>query len=469
MRRTFFTSRLRTMKLSPARCGVLALCGLLALWGLFGLGGSTDVCGLTGMCGLSVAQAADKPAIKLQPSVDYAAAGISMAVPEGFALQTTGEQFEIARAVLLEGDKPLQAITLSAYPVKETTTPNDFADAMTAEIKKNLAISQLEIRKQVALPLAGLTGQARVMGYRFRGVDSVAMRVFAIRDVKVEAPTTASMPASASAPAAPGVRLCYVLTVESEQPVEEKRHDLAAVFAETLKSIHLTDVRRPTSLELRELGKAMTDYKQGYSIRPPMQWFASMTGATCDMGQTDFTMGGVPNPLARMAAIDVTMGNPSEWVNLTEAQKAEKAAQMFSSQSLEEMKKNAAAANLELSIVGEGPAKMAGVDGYQMVISQKPAAASPAANSAMVVFVQRSVYRTSAARMYALRLYCQCDPAKAQEIADKLAGGVEFLALATAPASGSTTEATSMPAATSGAAPAASPAPSGGLRTTGSQ
>ena len=106
-------------------------------------------------------------AIQMGKVFEFPHAGVALGVPEGFEPQNVGEPFDVMRAGLLKGAKSVQAVTLSAFPVAEKVTAAGFADAMTAELRKNLAIRHAKETPRVSVRVAGIEGR-----FARRGVNS---------------------------------------------------------------------------------------------------------------------------------------------------------------------------------------------------------------------------------------------------------------------------------------------------------
>lgn len=361
---------------------------------------------------------------KMQPSVDYPSAGVSLSLPQGFEAQTLVEPFDIARGVLTEVGRPVQAVTMSCYPIAEKVTAERFADAMVADLQKVLAITKLNVTRKTTLQVAGVEAQVRLMSFEFRSVPTVAAKVFLTREEK-------------NAAAADGkVRLCYVLTAESSA---EKQGSLTAVLGEVVKTIKFIPIQQPMSLPIKE-GAAFRDYKLGYVFRPPAGWFVRLTPNSVESGQTDFVLGGIPMPLLRITAADAVV-----------QQTAEQAAQAI----MDDLKQNGSLEGLDVKTASQGAAKLGPLEARQVVVTQTPAtrpARLKADEEPAVVIAYRAIGATKgpqgALRSYSMAVYCQSvGTAGAEAILNKIAATFDLLA----------------PAATSASAPAITTSQLGGI------
>ena len=224
-------------------------------------------------------------------SVDYSHAGIALAVPGNFKHQDLSEPYDVMRAVLAQDDKFLQAVTVSAFPIAEKVTAESFADAMTEELKKNLTIRHLKVVKKVAIPIAGRTGSAYRMTYTYRGIRTSAARVYFVRELSP-----------------PNLRVCYVLTVESD---ESRKASLLRVLGAVMKTLKLTAIRHPSEIKVDVLRKPYKDHKLGFAIAPPKGWYVRPLDDGVVLAQTDYLAGGIPMPTVRVIVAPAPAGATS--------------------------------------------------------------------------------------------------------------------------------------------------------------
>ena len=356
--------------------------------------------------------------------IEFPHAGISLVLPKGFECRQPEEPFDLMRAVAKDAGTPTQAVSLLAYPVDEKVTVKQFAESRLSDMESDLAIRHLTVVKDTPMEVAGIVGLAHSMTYTCRGEKTVAASVCFIREL-----------------AAPQVRICYLLSVECAEKQADK---LLPIFGETVKSISLTAVRRPTDLPVGKLGPAVRDSQRGYQFCPPLRLLVRQTPVGLIAAQTDClrcaSVGGLPLPQLRVIVGDVeasaTCEQYAKGCLRLAMQEAEKSGPQVSSK-----------------VLLEGPAQMAGMEAYQFVLEQSSRAepsstpaSTPASNQAdePVITVQRSMCLRQAdgrKKGYSLILLCSDGQAKAAgAMMQELAEGFSLLAPTTA--SGPTATAT---------------------------
>lgn len=371
--------------------------------------------------------------IVLQEAVEHPHAGIALAVPAGFAHQPLTALYDVMNAVVLDDKgQPMYAVTLSAFPVAEKVTADEFAEAKAGELKKNLAIRHLTPLKKVPISVAGLTGTARTMSYTFRGMKSIAAQVYFIRDLKSSS-----------------TRICYLLTVVS--PAEKERQDrLLPILGAVIKSVRLVAARHPAVPGAGDLGEPVADAKLGYSLQTPKGWYAEKSPFGLEMGQVDYLVGGLPMPSVRF------MVAPASGDALT----AEAAAKQF----LGIARRMASERKQTSKVASEGPTKLDKLTAYQFVLVQSSAKPPvPPAGERLptsVVVVQRTARLpdrgSETPKVCVLILTCRGDDAKAAAAGmAAIAGGLSLTHATTQPA----TQPTSRPATQPAGKPTTKPAP----------
>lgn len=281
--------------------------------------------------------------IRMGKNVAYPHVGLSLAVPENFTAQNTFEPYDVMRSVLSENDKLIQGVTVSVFPVDKNKTHQQFAQDMLAEMKKSLAVRHFKVIKdEIPLRIADKPSTGCTMQYTFRGIRTMAARVYFTRDVPVT-----------------GGRLCYVLTVEASAKHEAS---LLPVLDAVMKSLKLTTIRRPAEAAVSDLGLVYSAGKHGFSIRPPRGWYIAPLATGVEVAQTDYTAGGLPTATLRITVGQTPEGGTSKLlaqVHLARAAKAFPAAKTL----------------------WQGPVKLAGLDAWQFVLHQEPQTTTPPAGS----------------------------------------------------------------------------------------
>ncbi|MDY6914429.1 MAG: hypothetical protein SVT52_08245, partial [Planctomycetota bacterium] len=222
--------------------------------------------------------AAAAPAVSMDKPREFPHAGIALSVPKGFEDQPLAELSDVMRAVLIEANEPVRAVTLTAVAVAADYTVDAFAEAQLAELKQNLVIRKLKVLSKTQLSVCGVTGTAWLMSYSFRGIETIAARAYFIRDW----------------PRAK-LRICYMLTVEAPA---EKQTFILPTLGEVIKTVTLSAPLHPYEVKLAGTGSVKKDHARGYSIRVPAGWFTNLSDTGMLLGQMDYLLGGEPNTKA---------------------------------------------------------------------------------------------------------------------------------------------------------------------------
>ena len=287
-------------------------------------------------------------------------AGIALAAPTGFQPQSLSAPYDVMHSVVLEDDRPVQGVTLSAFPAAAKVTADEFADLKMAELNRNLAIQQLKLLKKTTMPIAGATGSARLMSYTFRGVKTLAAQVYFLREVQ-----------------GAKLRICYLLTVVCSAARQPR---LLPTLGAVVRSVRLISVRHPVLAGDVKLGEPVEDYNLGYSVRRPAGWYVAKIPVGVELGQVDYLLGGVPMPSAQLLATKLSSDEAT----------SEACAKMY----IGIAKAAALQRKHSCQAISQGPAKLGGLDAYQFVLLQVPGGAGPApraeADKESVVIVQRT-------------------------------------------------------------------------------
>ena len=317
--------------------------------------------GLAFWTAVQAAPGAAKPVV-LGVAWEYPHAGIALAAPVGFQPRSLSAPYDVMHAVAVEDGRPVQAVTLSAFPAAEKVTADEFAELKMAELSRNLAIRNLKPLKKTTMPIAGTTGSARLMSYTFRGAKALAAQVYVLREVQ-----------------GAKLRICYLLTVVCSATRQAR---LLPTLGAVVRSVRLLSVRHPVLSDEVKLGEPVEDYSLGYSLRRPVGWYAAKSPAGLEMGQVDYLLGGVPLPSAQLLCGRV----PGDTAT------SEVCAKTY----ISEAKREALHRKQTCTVVSEGPATLGGLNAYQFVILQGPDRAGVAprskkdAQNEAVVMVQRT-------------------------------------------------------------------------------
>jgi hypothetical protein len=282
--------------------------------------------------------------------VEYPWAGISLAIPTGFETQTLYEEYQIVVATRIEGKQATQSISLSAFPVDGQVTAKKFSQVTLEGLKTSLATRRLKVLKETTVRIAGLDGAARSMTYSHRGVETAAVGVCFIREVK----PPADRQDNTSGAEAPKIRIAYLMTME----VAVKYKDaLLRSFDAVVKTVKLTDIHHPIDVTRKFRGPFVKDYRRGYGIRLPIGWVGIKGELGVSLGQTDYLLGGITSPLVQVVSLTVS---------------ADTDAKQCGQKAIDFERKH----GMKIEILSESPIKLAGRDGYQYVVRKSLAPAT---------------------------------------------------------------------------------------------
>lgn len=357
------------------------------------------------------------PAVALQDSREYASAGIAIAVPKTFDYKQALSPFDVMSASVEEAGRPSQAVTLSAFPIADRGTAEEFAEAKMAELGRNLAIRHLKTHKKTPMPVAGANGAARLVSYSFRGTQSVAAQVYFLRDVKGSS-----------------ARICYLLTVVT---AAQKQSKLLPLLGAVVKSVRFLPVKAPEIPAEIELLEPITDNELGFSIRSPKGWYIDRSGAGVEAGLIDYRQGGIPMPSVKIVAVPAS---------------ADAATSEACSKKFQAIAQSVAARNKQEAItVSDAPAKLGELPANQFVLKmiEKPLStpSSSGSEATDVVLVHRTACLVRKAQdpvAYMIVITAKASElAPAQKLMTAMAETFKVIAPATQPA---TSPATTTPA-----------------------
>jgi len=334
-----------------------------------------------------------RPAVALDRPVRLAFAGVTIAMPKGFDFQTSSNSTMVIRAVKTEKDKPVMAVTLSAWPAAPKTTLATFIRAVQP---KTLALKKFKIVKTIPLKVAGLPAEAWMVSYTYEGVDTTAMRVYFLRDLKRSE-----------------LKIGYALIVEANP---KRGAETLAVLRAVLKTFELSPLVRPKDERIVLAPEPIVSRKHLYSIRPPMWWKIGVTQdrSTIHLTQMDYVVGNTRMPYV---GLFVQSETASAKDSVTRAK--DKFVRILKSK------------GVPCESLLEGPARMGGLDGYEFYVRHKVAGQD--GKKIQAVFAQRTVCANG--RSYMLLALCETDQADpAAAVINALASGFKLLGAATAPA-----------------------------------
>ncbi len=366
---------------------------------------------------LSAAAASAGEKSKDAETLKFPHAGIQVDIPSEFSLVKVEDPYDIMRAEIRDGKEVTQALSVSALPVKSDMTADKYADMMEKELRNNLAVRNLKILKKVPITIASHKGTARSMSYNYRGVKTIAARVYFIRTIS------------------PGAgAVCYMLTSEASPESQDK---LLPALDKLLKSVKLIQIRHPIESPVGRTIHRIKDHVRGFAVPLPLGWFVQNSDTGITLAQTDYLAGGQ--------------------VNMTMSIFTDKVAPGTTAKSYAELKvrklKLTASGDAEDHIVSRKAAKTGDMDSYQVVIRIKPQApkTSPATqpeeentdsrnakNARPWIIINRTACTATqekSGKSYMMVLVCRGnDPEPASAIMEKVAGEFTLLETAKGPA-----------------------------------
>jgi len=266
-------------------------------------------------------------------------AGIQIALPGEFLRQQPNGQFELLRAIAKEGRYPMKSITLSAYMLNEEATLQEFAESMMNNLRGNLALRRLRLLKRTPMRVAGRGGLAQTYSYTYRGEGFTTASV--IFDRKLEPK---------------GQRICYVLSVESE---DDQISTLLPLLGRLVPSVKFTPEPPVGEISIGTLGPVTPDYRLGYALQLPSEWFLELRGSGLLGGLTDYFRGGDVMPRVQVIVQEADIISNAESVGESLMIKARRIAETN---------------KINSEIAYQGPATMAGEKAYDYVMLQHPPA-----------------------------------------------------------------------------------------------
>ncbi|MBT3199752.1 MAG: hypothetical protein HN350_07530 [Phycisphaerales bacterium] len=355
------------------------------------------------MClGVSTADGAEDDTPNL---VNYPHAGLSMALPEGYVRQVAADPAIVMRSGKMIGRHPAQAVTLSAFCVASKTTVAGFADFSQKALESELSVRKFQALKNVPIKVAGLAGAARLWKYTYDGIPTTAARVFFIRKLKDDE-----------------THLCYVLTIEVGEKFVKT---LLPTLGQIIKTIKLTDVQAPESLPTRLSDRKLSDYRGGFSVKLPEDWYGSAVKGGVSMGQKNYLMNGASSPQIAI---------------LSTKTKPDASPEAFATQAVSRYLTASTQPSSGVEVVSKGAVKVGDQDAYQYILKltykvsadkgEKTAKPAKVGKIEAVRVVCRRDDSGKSVRAYLLTLSCLESEVKlVTPWLDAIGKGVEYLPL----------------------------------------
>ena len=365
----------------------------------------------TFVAGMSVDQdtvAARAPVMGKPSSFPWA--GIRLALPRGFQPRRLTEINGALTAIRgAEGTKNPQMISLWVYPADEGVALRSFMDDMSVQMMRNPAIHDVKIIEEEELDFLGREALARLITCRFHNVKVAALRLCFAREVQ---------PSGADAPSR---KVIYLLGTGL---LLDQIDALLPTVGAVARTMSLTDFRRPVDLPLGsdEEGDRVKDLRYGYTIRQPEGWVGQWTATGFEMGQMDFSQGGIVTPNVKVIATSV----PGSFTSKTFGEKAIK---------------RKAGTGYEIEILSSRSVDLGGKAAYEFTVRTTPIAkdaagqeASKAGAAARLTgsFVQVGriicIPDKDSTQVRAVIVDCHgCEPKRARDVMDAIAAGFRLL------------------------------------------
>ncbi|RPI64628.1 MAG: hypothetical protein EHM48_00435 [Planctomycetaceae bacterium] len=339
----------------------------------------------TGKVILAGAPPMDKPA-------DYAWAGIRLAMPVGMSAAPLATPNEVLTGMIqIDKSADMQQVTLYAYPLGDgSLTLNVFMDFMMNSIRQSPMVKDFKVEVESEVPFQTGKALVRVMSYS-SGSDENRSYMGWVAFIRE--------PKDKKAP-----RVAYMLGLATtEKHVEKLLPTLAAIC----KTIVVSDPVAPPPAKIDLQGNTVEDTQLNFSIVQPVGWAGRPTDRGFEMGQMDFADGGAVSP--KVSVIVQTVPADQTPKTLIEAAIERKAPK-----------------GMVRKVLTQGPAKMSGMDAYQVVGSQTPEEGSTGASSVIVCRVACVDLPDGSKRLYALVVECRGATAGDTEtMAEKIAAGIK--------------------------------------------
>lgn len=335
--------------------------------------------------------AADAP--PMDKSKDYAWAGIALAMPAGFAPSPLSLPNQVAGGIIDSGQgTDSQRVSLDAYALSDgALTLHAFTDAMMDSIRRSPSVKDMTPEVEAEVPFQ--TGRALVRLFHFASGDDQTKTfmgwVAFIRE-----------PADKKGP-----RIAYLLGLATTERQADK---LLPILAAIAKTIVLSEVTSPSVATIDTRGAMIEDRQYGFSVMLPWGWSGRPTDKGFEMGQTDFARGSCISPKVDVLVQTVPAAQtPKTLIEAAIELKAPK--------------------GMTRKVLSQGPAKLAGLEGYQVVGTQSPEDGSTGPSSTLVCRMTCVDHGDGHKLMYALVVNCRDAQANdAEALADKIAAAVQI-------------------------------------------
>jgi len=337
---------------------------------------------------------------KLGEPVMFSTAGAQVSLPTSFELQRLFDPNQVFNAIrgAAGTDKP-QGMGLWVYPIDNSLTTGAALDQIIERARQNATVEDLTLVDHEELTLLGSPAVGRLYTCRLGGQEIVLVRLALSREV-----TRADGHKQ---------RLLYVIGMGV---LAGNMDDLLPTLGLVMSSMKLTDLAHP-AMPVVDAGSQVEDPQMGVTFWQPAGWAIQPTDNGFEIGQADYLLGGRLSPRVRIIRVD--SAEPLEARTVVE-------------QAIQSRRQ----AGQEVKVISEGPAKLAGSEGYQVVLrrlpgSLQPGDASDAAEGAPAIEAGRVVCVNTGeggTRFYAMVVQCATDDSAAsQALLEDLSGRLQII------------------------------------------
>lgn len=327
-------------------------------------------------------------------AIDYGWAGIRLAMPTGFKPSPLASPNQVISGMIDNGQGvDPEDVSLYAYPLGEgDMTLKALMDFMMNSIRSQPSIKDMNTEAEAEVPFQ--TGHALVRLFNYSSGES-QKRTFMGWVAFVREPADKTSP-----------RIAYLLGLATT----EKRADaLLPTLAAIAKTIEMSDVTSPSAATIDVQGSTIQDAQFNFAITQPWGWSGRPTDKGFEMGQMDFARGSSVSPKVDLIVQTVPAAQtPRTLVEAAIERKAPK--------------------GMTRSVISQGPAKMAGLEGYEVVGTQKPDEGTAGFASTIVCRIVCVDQPDGHRKMYALVVNCRdCGPTDAQALTDRIGATLQIL------------------------------------------
>lgn len=268
----------------------------------------------------------------LDTPVEFATAGITIALPKGYTLEPITHIHQVFSASRgAQGtDKP-RSITLSAHAVDKGVTTHKALNTVMKAMEADLAIDDLVQLEELEVDYKGTKALARVYVCRYMNQRVILARLCFIRKLANE-------------------RLAYVAGMGV---LESDAAALLPTFSAVMRSLTLSKLQAPTATSKPAKMDKIIIEKLGFSLECPLTWIGQATSDGYELSAVDWTLGG-----------KIALQVEASMKPLATTDKAD--IKTLGEQFIAVLRKQ----GLAIDILEQGPTELAGHKGHQFLIGR---------------------------------------------------------------------------------------------------